>query len=270
MTIHEFIDVHYGANGDERLKEMVAKGVDVDAVDGAFAETPLHVAARRCRPSAARILVEAGADKNARTAGGKTAYVHAWRRGFMDVAKVLADAGADTTLALADQFAVAVSRGRLDEAKKLLAAHPEVARTGNPEEDRLLADMAGRNASAPVEFLLSAGADITATALDDGTPLHQACWFGQPQNARLLIDAGAPLEVFDATHESSPLGWVTHGSRYSGGADERQDLYVELAEILLEAGASMYYLDDSSDAYFKRLLGDATPRVAAVLRRHRT
>ena len=42
-------------------------------------------------------------------------------------------------------------------------------------------------------------------------PLHQAAWFGQPDNARLLIEAGAPLDVFDSVHESSPLGWAAHG-----------------------------------------------------------
>jgi ankyrin repeat protein len=184
------------------------------------------------------------------------------------VAQILVDAGADTALEPADQFAIAVSRGRLEAARQLLTAHPQVARTDNPEEDRLLADMAGRNASEPVAFLLSVGADITATGLDFGTPLHQACWFGQPQNAQLLVDVGAPLEAFDATHQSSPLGWVTHGARYSGGCDERLDRYVELAEILLRAGARMEYPDDSSDAYRQRLFEDAPPSVAVVLRRY--
>ncbi len=30
---------------------------------------------------------------------------------------------------------------------------------------------------------------------------------------RLLLDAGAPLDVFDRVQESSPLGWAAHGSR---------------------------------------------------------
>jgi hypothetical protein len=51
--------------------------------------------------------------------------------------------------------------------------------------------------------------------------LRQAAWFGQPDNARRLIDAGAPLDVLDATHEGSPIGWAVHGSRYSGGAEKR-------------------------------------------------
>ena len=158
--------------------------------------------------------------------------------------------------------------GRLDEARVILGAHPGAARTGNPEEDRLLADAAGRHETEAVALLLSAGADLTATGLDSGTPLHQAAWFGQPANARGLIDAGAPLDVFDSTHDSSPLGWAVHGSRYSGGADENRDAYVELVRMLLETGASLRYPGrPRSAAYLRRLRRDATPWVLEYLPR---
>ena len=235
-------------------------------VHGPRAETPLHMATRRRRASAVAILLARGADIDSRTAGGKTAYAHAARRGFGEVADLLERHGADAGLNHADRFAVAVVNGRLDEARAILAAHPGVARTGNPEEDRLLADVAGRNARESVAFLIEAGADLTARGLDDGTALHQAAWFGQPANARLLIDAGAPLDVFEDVHHSSPLHWAVHGSRFSGGADERQDAYVELVEMLLAAGSSLHYPDDpGGDGYKTRLLEDATPRIRRVL-----
>lgn len=43
-------------------------------------------------------------------------------------------------------------------------------------EDRLLADMAGRNADWPVQLLIDAQACLTALDLDGGAPLHQAAW----------------------------------------------------------------------------------------------
>lgn len=271
MKLHELLDLHYCANGDEALRRKLAEGTDPDLRDGPRAETPLHVATRRRRATAVDILLTHGADIDARTAGGKTAYTHAVRRGFDEVASLFVKRGADTALNEADRFAVAVVNGRLDEAHTILAAHPRVARTGNPEEDRLLADVAGRNDREPVAFLIEAGADLNARGLDAGTPLHQAAWFGQPGNARLLIDAGAPLDVFDDAHESSPLHWAVHGSRYSGGADERQDAYVELVQMLLAAGSSLHYPGDPhGDAYKKRLLEDATPRVRDVLHREIT
>lgn len=263
-SLHEFLDCHYGPDGDAVLRQRLADGADVnERVEG---ETPLHVAARRRRKHAVAILLEHGADINAQNGHGKTAYAHAVRRGFDEVADLLADSGADQHLNAADHFAVAIVHGRLDEARALLAAHPGCARTGNPAEDRLLADVAGRNDSEPVALLIGAGADLAATGLDSGTALHQAAWFGQPANARLLIDAGAPLDVFDATHGSSPLGWAVHGARYSGGADVRQDAYAELVRMLLDAGSSLHYPDEpTGNAYLNRLHNDATPSIKPLL-----
>ncbi|MXX71666.1 MAG: hypothetical protein F4205_04460 [Gemmatimonadetes bacterium] len=266
MTLHELLDFHYGVDGDDVLRRMLAQGADPDVRGGQHAETPLHVATRRRRSTAVAILLDHGADIDARTAGGKTAYAHAIRRGFDEVAALLAGRGASTGLNEADRFAVAIVNGELDEARAILEAHPDVARTGNPEEDRLLADVAGRNDRQAVEFLVDAGADLTAPGLDSGTPLHQAAWFGQPGNGRLLIDAGAPLDVFDDIHEASPIHWAVHGSQCSGAAEERQDAYVQLVEMLLAAGSSLHYPGDpGGDAYVERLFGDASPRVRKVL-----
>lgn len=75
--------------------------------------------------------------------------------------------------------------------------------------------------------------------------------------------------MFDATHGSSPLGWAVHGSRYSGGADERQGAYVALVDMLAAAGSSLRYPGRDGDDYYQRLLTDATPGVRAVLERFR-
>lgn len=269
MTLHEFLDFHYGPNGDDKLRQMLQNGVDVNQTAGPLAETPLHFAVRRRRLHATDILLKHGAEINARTAGGKTAYAHAIRRGFDEVAALLEQQGANTDLNPADKLAVALGKGRIAESRRIIAEHPAAARSGNPEEDRLLADLAGREESLPVVLLIDSGADLTARGLDDGTPLHQAAWFGQPQNARLLIDAGAPLEIFDAVHHSSPLGWAVHGSRYSGGADSRQEAYTAIVRMLLDAGAAMHYPDDAGDEkYRQRLLNDASPAVVEILRQY--
>ena len=264
--LHDFLDDGYGADGDAELARRLAAGEDLTARAGAAAETALHVATRRRRLEAVRLLLDHGAEIDARTVGGKTAYAHAARRGFSELTALLAERGADTALAPADRLAVAVVGGRLDEAGRLLEAHPGCARTGNAEEDRLLADVAGRPGTAQVALLIAAGADLTATGLDDGTPLHQAAWFAQPDNARLLLEAGAPLDVFDACHDSSPLGWAVHGARYSGGARDRSNAYVEVVHLLLDAGAGLHYPGRPDDnAYLNRLMADATQAVLPLL-----
>jgi len=278
MTLQDLLDFNYGPDGDEALRRMLAAGADPNGdvykeprMDGL--DAPIHVAARRRRVKAVEILLDHGADINARNGHGKTAYAHAIRRGFNDVVAVLrarsvekvldASQGAsmatstdkplaaplearvdaslkpslDTFLTPADEFAVAIVEGNLDGAQRILAEDPRVIRTGNPEEDRLLADVAGRLNPAPVMLLIRAGADLAAPGLDGGTPLHQTAWFGSPMNARMLIAAGAPLDVLDSTHRTTPLGWAAHGSRYSGGADRRPEVYVEIVNMLLDAGA---------------------------------
>ena len=266
MTLHELLDWNYGPDGDEKLRRALEEGADPNAREGPLAETPLHVATRRRRREAVALLLDRGSDVDARTAGGQTAWAHAVRRGFDEVEELLRGRGASTELSDAGRFAVAIVQGRLADARAILAEHPGAVRTGVPEEDRLLADVAGRGATEPVELLIAAGADLTAPGLDGGTPLHQAGWFGRPANARLLIDAGAPLDVFDPVYESSPIGWAVHGSRYSGGAAERQAAYVELTRMLLAAGSSLCYPDDpGGERYLQRLQRDATPAVRAVL-----
>jgi ankyrin repeat protein len=263
--LHELLDIGYGADGASSLGALLDEGADPNARVGPLGETALHVATRRRRVEAVQILLDRGAEIEAKTTGGKTAFVHAARRGFADVAGVLAQRGAATNLDGPDLFAVAVAAGQLDPARALLAANPGFARTGNPEEDRLLADVAGRPDTAPVELLIEAGADLAARGLDDGTPLHQAAWFGQPANVRLLIDAGAPLDVFESVHGYSPIGWAAHGSQFSGGAAGRQAEYVALTRMLLDAGASLEYPAGEA-VYLDALLQDASEEVAALIR----
>lgn len=255
--LHRFLDWEYG--GDEALRALLASGADANARSGPLDETALHVAARRRRAQAAAILLAHGADADAKNGGGKTACVHAMRRGFDDVVALLA-LRTRIELTDADRLAVALVGGRLDEARAIVAANPSSVRTGNPEEDRLLADLAGRPATAPVKLLIDAGADLAARALDGGTALHQAAWFGVPDNAKLLIAAGAPIDIAGDDHDSTPLGWAVHGARYSGDADVAPERYVEIVRALRAAGAGF-----RDDADRRRLLADAIPAIAALL-----
>lgn len=267
-SLHNLLDWDYGPDGEMKLREMVAGGADVNGIDADTGEAPIHTAARRRRLDAIKLLLELGANIDARSERGKTAYAHAIRRDFREISDYLEASGADTSLNAADQFAVAVIGGDLGRAARVLEEHPGVEKTGNPEEDRLFADVAGRPDPGRVKFLIEAGADLSARGLDGGTPLHQAAWFGQPDNARLLIDAGAPLDVFDDDHKSSPLHWAVHGSRFSGHAAFRQASYVALVEMLIDAGSSLHYPGDDSENYRERLLADATSAVREVLARH--
>jgi ankyrin repeat protein len=251
---------------EARLAFLLARGADVERRAGPHGETALHVAARRRRPEAVRLLAERGADLRAPNRGGKTAFQHAARRGFDDVCAALRAAGATEALAPGDRFAAHLAAGELEAARAL--AHGSPVDRDNPEETRLLPDLAGRpERREELVLLLELGLPLDARGLDGGTALHQAAWFGAPDNLELLLARGAPLELLCEEHGSTPLGWVAHGSRYSGGAAERQAAYVRAAELLLAAGASLAHPLAPEDDSAAWLLEDASDEVARVLRR---
>jgi ankyrin repeat protein len=193
------------------------------------------------------------------------AFQHAARRGFADVCAALAAAGASTELTRGDRFAAHLGAGELDQARAL-AGDEFPLDASRPAETRLRADLAGCGARRPaVEYLIDAGCPLDGRGLDGGSALHQAAWFGAPENVELLLARGASLEMLCEEHDSTPLGWAAHGSRFSGGADERQAEYARCAELLLAAGASLAHPETPDDASGAWLLASASDAVAAVL-----
>ena len=81
----------------------------------------------------------------------------------------------------------------------------------------------------------------------------------------MILAAGAPPEVWCTDHTSSPLGWAVHGSRESGGACSRQEVYTAIVTTFLGTGAWLHYADDDTDAYYTRLLRQASRSVRVLL-----
>jgi ankyrin repeat protein len=264
--LHWVLDWAYKRRAFEWLLEH---GADPNLRSGELQETALHAAVRRRRKDATALLLDRGADIDARTAGGKTAYAHARRRSFDEIADLLAERGADTRLTPADELAEALIHDDLDTAARIIADHPGLIEALGPEDARILPDLAGWSKVEALTLLLDSGADITARGLDGGTALHQAAWFGAPKSAELLIVRGAPIDIRGDSHDSTPLGWTCHGSRFSGGAAQRGEAYARIAEMLLQAGASLADpFRPEADPNGKWLFRDASEPVAEVLKRH--
>ena len=113
---------------------------------------------------------------------------------------------------------LAVYRGDSEEVERLLALDPEL--------DVFEAAAVGR--IDRLRELLDADPQLVrARSVDDGTALHFAAFFRQPEATRLLVERGADLEAVASTFGNvTPL----HSACASG---ER-----ESARILLEAGAN--------------------------------
>jgi len=269
-ALYRVLDAEYTP---ARLAWLCEHGADLDALRGPHGEAAVHVAARRRRSDAIDVLAERGAQLDAPNRAGTSAYRHAARRAFDDVCAVLERRGTSTELTAGDRFARHLMRGELDEAAALRDAPASVGGSivdaANPDEARLLPDLAGFDSRGPaLELALDLGLPLAARGLDGGSALHQAAWFGAPGNVERLLRRDPPLEMLCEEHDATPLGWVAHGSRFSGDAAARSDAYVRCAELLLAAGASLAHPATPEDRSGAWLLRSASDAVAAVLRAH--
>lgn len=80
------------------------------------------------------------------------------------------------------------------------------------------------------------------------TPLHHAAWNGRAEAARVLLQAGVPLEVRDGTFDATPLGWACHGSLHGPPGD-----HAAVVREMLAAGAA------------KPPQAEASPEILALL-----
>ena len=92
-----------------------------------------------------------------------------------------------------------------------------------------------------VRMLIEAGADINKLTNNGRTPLCFAATGGHPEATKILIDAGADLNI------SSPLREAIEGANSDGRPKYRRRCQA-CADLLIQAGANIPYVsDDDSD-----------------------
>jgi ankyrin repeat protein len=185
--------------------------------------TPLHHAVFKNRPVMVRLLLELGADVDARDATGATALATASPGGTDEsIVAALLEAGATV------DFLAAMNLGEYREAEAMLRNDP--SRIGPGGSDTIALHLAvARKDLVSLRWLLAHGIDVNAKRPMwdcNHTALHMAVESGAKEMALLLLEAGADPNIRDDKFRATALGWAD----FFGRSD--------LAELLRNRGGS--------------------------------
>lgn len=173
----------------ECARLMLDKGADINATatsdDGGTDKglTPLMIATSGGNTDIMKMLLDSGADANASTANGETAVMMAARRGLLEAIKLLSATGANIN-------------ARNAEGENALMRAFDAKRFGVECVDT-------------VKYLVGSGADVNASDKFGWTPLMKACSNRVPEAAKILVEAGADVNVCSPADNQTPLRLAT-------------------------------------------------------------
>lgn len=216
------------------IEWLLEHGADPNVRCGRAQETSLHVSAWRGQhPDVVMLLLERGADVDARRGDGRTAWMLARRGGFDALATLLEAHGASPDpLSAVDALLAACGHGDAEEARAL--AKPRTIAALEEEDLRLLPRAAAENRTAVALACLAAGFPVDTADETGATALHHAAIHGNATLVRGLLSRGSDFEIRDREHTSPALGWACFGADHV--ADAAGD-YAAAVRLLLEAGA---------------------------------
>ncbi|HEX7135924.1 MAG TPA: ankyrin repeat domain-containing protein [Iamia sp.] len=185
---------------------------------GHEAQSPAEVAAEALAHAAeagllerARLLLAHGVDPDRPGChpafAGRTPYQGAVEGGNHEIARLLAEAGADTsgvdaTMALVGALLAA-------DGRAVAAAGPGAVAEVRATHPDLVARAAERGRPAAIRLLAEEGWDVSH--LGRLTALHEAAYRGDRDVVDLLLALGADPTVRDPEHDGTPAGWAHHG-----------------------------------------------------------
>jgi hypothetical protein len=158
------------------------------------------------------VLIEAGADKEARNPKQQTSLHLAAALGKIDVCRALMEAGADKEARDAKQRTPlhwAAHERHVDVCRALMEAGAD-KEARNPEQQTPLYVAAAFGNADVCQALMQAGADKEAGDDFQMTPLHRAAMNGNIETCQALMQAGADKEARDNDFQMTPLHWAAY------------------------------------------------------------
>jgi ankyrin repeat protein len=232
-------------NDVDLLDLLLAAGVDVNGANR-YGEAPIHVAVRYHHIGMLQRLLDAGADIEAADGSGEPPLLWATRLGARDLVEALLAQGAavDARDRVNGQTAlmVAVREEHSGLVERLLAAGADVnAQSLAGEEGRFILP-------SEVPVGTSKGVGINRMGWPDRgarqpiagakTPLLLATRQGNLALTRLLVDAGADIEIADANGITPLINAIINHSIVNVNRTGQSD-HLKIAQYLVEAGANV-------------------------------
>jgi ankyrin repeat protein len=197
----DLADQFYKAvRGSDRahVEQLLQNGADVNLRDRRGGATPLMYAAALGSLDTMTLLIDKGADVNARSTGGATALM--WAATDLAKIRLLLDRGADVN-AVSERgrtvLLLAAMSDRSAEIVRLLLSRRADAHTIDKEGTSTLLAATFGNDTATIRQLVEAGANVNAANVF-GTPLMNAASQGNYGAVKLLLGRGANVNAVSA------------------------------------------------------------------------
>lgn len=225
MTPQDFIEAV--TRGDqERVAELLRTWPESIRATDQLGKAGLHYAAETNQADIARVLLDAGADLEARTSWGATPLDWAATLGSTAVAELLLARGASGyTLITAAALGHLANVRQILESGEDLSTHRPRSVPASPDAEwpadaatmqgdvlsHALYSAARNGHRAVVAYLLTQGADQNAKGFFGATALHWAAINGHRGTVELLLEHGADPTLKDARFDSTVEGWAEEG-----------------------------------------------------------
>lgn len=199
------------ASSQERIRFLVKKGADINALDPQ-GYAPVHTAARKRHPELISLFADLKADLNLPDADGMTPLQHAVMRNHVPTVKMLLERGADIEKPNKEGYsplALALAELKFEVAKVLLDAGAHIDTTAGPEALTPLMIAASQvspgegaiflpGSTRPIDLareLMQKGANVNAQSKSGVTPLMIAAARNVAPMIGLLVQSGAKLDL---------------------------------------------------------------------------